>query len=501
MTSSLGVRFGLAIFFLVWVPLLGATGWGAYWLWQRMESRPSTALQSLALRGDALKLTEAASGLAETIDSFLLDRIVEVQTWAASPAVVDAVHKTRAVHAKQGLDNLPIEQIEGRFRIRKSLGVAPLARAYLSEQIRMSPHFAEVFFTDELGFNVALTNPTTDFVQSDEQWWQQAWSAGFNVGEISFDASANLWAVDLSVRIHDKRTRNPIGVMKAVLSVRFAQLFSDRVARRLSAPGQLLHAQLYGSTLDGIVPVSTNARTQRRRALDAARTQFLVVTRNGLLIAETRSGHARGRIMQPEISLLTDESLTHLNQSYEGERSGAFIATRMESQNRLNDAPTPSYLVAFARSASSGFFAPVIDNFSGFDWMILVEAPNLSGHSVLPELAGTEWRDQRGWVRDVLLLGAVLWGSLLLTSTILCWLFGRWVLVPVRVLTNRVQLMEQGHISGRIALPSKGEFADLATALDRIRQMVARMADRLQQTRTATTPEGDSPRRTGPARP
>ncbi len=492
MTHSLGVRFGLAVFFLVWVPLLAATGWGGYWLWLRMESRPSAALQSLALRGDALKLTEAASGLAETIDRFLLDRIVEVQTWATSPVVVAAVHKARAVHAKDGLDNLAIQQIEGKFRTRKSLRVAPAARAYLSEQVRMSPHFAEVFFTDELGFNVALTNPTSDFVQSDEGWWQRAWSAGFSVGEIEFDASANVWAVDLSVRIQDKGTGNSIGVMKAILSVRFAQLFADRLARRLSAPGQLLHAQLFGSTLDGAAP----------RDSETARTQFLVVTRDGSLIAETRSGHARGRIMQPEINLLTDESLTHLNLSYEGDRSGSFIATRKDTQNRQDGRLAPSYLVAFARSASTGFYAPATENFSGFDWMIIVEAPNLSSHAVLPELAGTRWQDQRDWVRDVLWLGAALCGSLLFTSIILCWLFGRWVLTPVRALTNRVQRMEQGHITGRITSSAKGEFAELAAALDRIRNMITKMADRLHQTAARQTqprmPDGDPPRRTGP---
>jgi len=466
MTHSLGVRFGLAVFFLVWIPTLAAIGWGAYWLWQRAESNPSPALQSLALRGDALKLTEAASGLAETIDRFLLDRIVEVQTWATSPVVVAAVHKARAAHAKQGLDNLGIQQVENRFRTRKSLGLAPEARAYLGEQVRMSPHFAEVFFTDELGYNVALTNPTSDFVQSDEGWWQRAWSSGFAVGEIEFDSSANVWAVDLSVRIHDRATRNPIGVMKAILSIRFVQLFTDRVARRLSAPGHLLHAQLSNSTLDGRPPTS----------------QFLVVTRNGLLIAETRSAHARGRIMQPEINLLTDESLTHLNLSYEGDRAGSFIAARKEAQNRPNDSPSPSSLVAFARLASTAFYAPVIENFPGFDWMIIVEAPNLSGHAVLPELTGTLWEDQQGWLRDVLWIGTGLCALLLLSSIILCWLFGRWVLAPVRALTDRVQRMEQGHITARIALPAKGEFAELATALDRIRNMITKMADRLRQT-------------------
>ena len=494
MTHSLGVRFGLAVFFLVWVPLLTVTGWGAYWLWVQADARPPAALQSLALRGDALKLTEAASGLAEAIDRYMLDRIVEVQTWATSPVVVDAVRTARAAHAKQKLDDLSIRQVEGKFRTRKSLGLAPEAREYLSEQVRASPDFAEVFFTDEMGFNVALTNPTSDFVQSDEDWWQQAWSGGFSVGEIAFDASANVWSVDLSVRIHDDRTGNAIGVMKAVLPVRFVQLFADRVDRRFDAPGQLMHAQLFGAGLDGRPP-----------------SQFLVVTRNGLLIAETRSAHARGRIMQPEISLLTDESLQHLSLVYEGARSGAFIAHRddgHESANETGHGHDPvqehSFLVAFSRSASTAFYAPVIENFSGFDWMIIVEAPNLSGHTVLPELSGVrmQWEDQQAWSQELLYPVVALFASMLLASIILCWLFGRWVLVPVRALTNRVQRMERGHITGRIELSSRGELAELATALDRIRNMITKMAESLQRTAPGRTqprtPEGDPTRRTGP---
>lgn len=485
MTHSLGIRFGVAVFLLVWIPLLALTGWGAYRLWLRAEDRPSAALQALALRGDALKLTEAVSGLAESIDEFLRDRLVEVQTWAASPVVIAAVREVRAAHAKQGLDELSIQEIEGRFRVRKSMGLSPAARAYLSEQIRMSPHFAEVFFTDDQGFNVALSNPTSDFVQSDETWWQQAWSAGFHVGEIEYDPSAGVWSVDLSVRIHDRGTGDAIGVMKAVLSARFVQLLTDRFARRLSTPGQLLHTRLFDSAPNRRAQAGTpGARSSG--GPEEARTQFLVVTRNGSLIAETRSAHARGRIMQPDVSLRTDQSLAHLNRSYEGDRSGAFIASRSDSQN-TQDGPLPTYLVAFARSASTDYYAPVIENFSGLDWMILVETPNLSGHTVLPELVGSEWQEQQDLRLDIVWLAAALWAVLLFSSVMLCWLFAKWVLEPVRALTRAAQRMEQGHINNAVEVSSRGEIAELATALDRIRNMITMMADRLRQLRTPQT--------------
>ncbi len=466
MTHSLGARFGLAVFFLLWVPLMAAAGSGAYWLWTRMEGRPSSGIQSLALHSDTLKLEETAMQLSENIDEFLLKRITEVRSWAASPVVVTAVKKVRAAHAKEGFDSLGVRQLEGKFRTRKSLGLAPDARMFLGEQIRRSRDFAGAFFTDAKGFNVALSGPAADFVQSDEDWWQQAWSSGIFVGDIVFSSSSNVWAMDVAVAIRDVGTGKSIGVMKAVVPLRFAQLFSDSVARRLSTPGQLLHTQLPGSSFNG--------------AAALPRTDFLVATREGSLIAETRSSHAPGRIMQPEVNLLTDASLAHLAPSYDGERTGAFIANPTNASNSSES--SPSRLVAFARSADASFFAPFIGNFPGFNWVIIAEAPNLSGHAVLPEISQSLAGNQRNLGQELLWLGATLGAALLLSSMLLCWVFSRWVLTPVRALTERVQEMEQGRIDARITVSSTGEFAELAGALDRIRTMIARMAERLQQT-------------------
>ena len=484
MTQSLGVRFGLAIFFLLWVPLMAAAGSGAYWLWIGMGSGPSSGLQSLALRSDTLKLEEAAARLSRNIDAFLLERITEVRSWAASPVVLQAARNARAAHVKEGFDNLNLRQLETKFRTRKSLGLAPEARGFLGEQIRRSPNYGGVFFTDAMGFNVALSGPATDFVQSDEDWWKQAWASGFYVGDIVFNSSTHVWAMDIAVAMRDPGSGEPVGVMKAVVPLRFVQLFSDRVARRLSAPGQLLHVRLSGPALNG--------------AEAAQRTEFAVVTRDGLLLAETRTSHDRGRIMQPDVNVLTEASLAHLTPTYEGGRAGSFIAARTNAPDPSEGAP--SQLVAFARSADTPYFAPVIDGFSGFNWMVIAEAPNLSNHTALPELDGSPAAEQPNLGQQLLLLGATLCGALLLSSLLLCWVFSRWVLSPVRALTDRIQRMEQGHVSARVTVAGTGEFAELASALDRIRNMIVKMAERLQQNAAgrasreagATTPPGRS---------
>lgn len=472
---------------------MAAAGLGTYWLWLRMNGGPSVALESLALRSDALRLAEAVKGLSEDIDEFLLERIIEVRTWAESPVVVAAVKKGRAAHAKEGFDNLSITQIESRFRTRKTLGVASEARAYLREQVRLSPHFAEVFFTDEMGFNVAVTSATSDFVQSDEDWWQQAWASGFYVSDVEFDASANVWAVEVSVLVREGGNGKQLGVMKAVLSLRFAQLLADRLANRLSESGQLLHSRYAASPNRN---PSTNPGAQ-----ESLRTNLIVVNRDGQLIAETRSSHARGRIMQPEINVLTNASLTHLAPAYEGDRSGFFIADREAVSNDSEAGSRRGYLVAFARSAGTNFYAPVVGNLAGFDWMVLAEAPNLTDRNALPQAVGPEAAGNWGMGQNLAWLGVGLFGALLLSSILLCWVFGKWVLTPVRALTDHVQRIEQGRIGASINVPSIGELAELASALDRIRGMIVRMADRLKQTtardRPNAGPEAPRPARRG----
>ena len=180
---------------------------------------------------------------------------------------MEAARSAHGRHVAEGLTEAPIEAVEARFRIQKSLGSAPQADTYLRQQIAASPYFAEVFFTDRNGYNVALTNPTSDFVQSDEGWWQSAWSRGLSVGEIEYDDSAGVWSTDISLRIADPDSEQPLGVMKTVLAIEPVQRVADRTAQTIAG---------------GRVQVATG---------------------RGVLIAETSSGHARERIMNPEIDL------------------------------------------------------------------------------------------------------------------------------------------------------------------------------------------------------
>ncbi|NQV32620.1 MAG: HAMP domain-containing protein [Phycisphaeraceae bacterium] len=118
--------------------------------------------------------------------------------------------------------------------------------------------FGEVFVTNKHGANVAQTAMTSDYFQADELWWQHAKDYGTYVGQIQYDESTGLYAVDLVIRLDDK-AGNFAGILKAVYNVR--QLTS------------ILESVKYGSVYD-----STRLRLMTgdqiifdtRRALPAA---------------------------------------------------------------------------------------------------------------------------------------------------------------------------------------------------------------------------------------
>ena len=308
-------------------------------------------------------LRAQARNAARQLDEFLIERITEAEAWASSQVVVNAARAAHARHAAEDLVGAPIETVEGKFRTRKSLGLFPGADTYLRHQIAASPFFAEVFFTDRNGFNVALTNPTSDFVQSDEEWWQEAWSQHLSVGEIEFDDSAGVWSLDISIRIDDSATAAPVGVLKTVLAIEPVQRIADRTAQ--SIPG--------GRTL--------------------------VTTGRGVLIAETSSDHDPERIMNPDINL-SEQGEPAVREAFGSERDG--FATDEE------------WIAGYARSGGRDTYAAATKRFGGFNWLIILQRPMSGIHEPISALRAIE-DAMRDWRRLLAFsLGAMALASIIL---------------------------------------------------------------------------------------
>ncbi|MCK5193644.1 MAG: PAS domain S-box protein [Desulfobulbaceae bacterium] len=81
------------------------------------------------------------------------------------------------------------------------------------------PVFNELFATNKYGAIAGTTDRTTDYRQDDEKWWQLAQADGLYVGKIEYDKSADVYAIDICVRIEDENEKF-IGVLKAVFNIK-----------------------------------------------------------------------------------------------------------------------------------------------------------------------------------------------------------------------------------------------------------------------------------------
>ena len=359
----------------------------------------------------------AVSGqIAEQLDTFMLERISDVVTWVSAPIIVEAAKIAAARHKKEGLSSLEIAAIEAQFKTSKSLNVSPRANNYLIQQIARSEHFGEAFFTDSNGFNVALTNPTSDFVQRDENWWKTAWENGISVGEVEFDDSAGIWSVDISVRIDDPRSGRSLGVMKAVLGVSLIQQVADAGVEGLEG----------GS--------------------------ITVVNGDGQLLAETSSQHAQNRIMNESVNFRTGAD-TEIKGVLGGQPSGYVIGGQR--------------VLGYAHSAGAEIYKSVVDRFQGFNWVVIVQQSTEVALAPIHGLASIQKSLTQSQQIMVYILGSAVVVVFFL-ALIMAGMLSNRIISPLLELRDHADAVSKGDTSRKIDINSNDEIQDLAMAFQRL---------------------------------
>jgi methyl-accepting chemotaxis protein len=94
--------------------------------------------------------------------------------------------------------------------------------SYLRDFIESNPEEVEVFVTDINGLNVAMTDRTSDFLQSDEDWWKSTHAHGGDfvyIGSVEYDESTSTYAVNIGVPIPGSDTNKMIGVLRGTLDI------------------------------------------------------------------------------------------------------------------------------------------------------------------------------------------------------------------------------------------------------------------------------------------
>jgi len=149
--------------------------------------------------------------------------------YAAEPALVGAV---TAQNAAGKPDQARIDALDAEWRAQVGAGASPLvdevmgkpASARLAE-IRDASQglITEVILMDQVGLNVAVSEPTSDYWQGDEEKWSQTYLAGpgaVHVSEVELDESTQTYQSQVSLTVVDAAGA-PVGAITFGVNVEY----------------------------------------------------------------------------------------------------------------------------------------------------------------------------------------------------------------------------------------------------------------------------------------
>jgi hypothetical protein len=152
--------------------------------------KPSSPMRVVSPAG--LALTARTSGSTSAVaggdewKTYVSKYISEVVGLAVNaPEVIAAVQEQNAAHA--GLRADQIEALDRQWRAERKANGGPLTNVKMfnatSEFLKgfrtaANGPIVEIFIMDNRGLNIAQTDPTSDYMQADEDKWQKTFGAG-----------------------------------------------------------------------------------------------------------------------------------------------------------------------------------------------------------------------------------------------------------------------------------------------------------------------------------
>jgi methyl-accepting chemotaxis protein len=241
-------------------------------------------------RGDA-RISEAGARALLVVSSALEDRVREARVLAMGPEIIAAAKEGGARAQALGITGATIADLEKRFDGSRSLDVSPAARTYLRELLP-ELEVAEILLTEANGYNAVTTQRSSDFVQSDEAWWQSASRDGLSSADASFDSSAKQTTVSLASVVRDGSAK--VGVLKMGFS-------AGPLVASLASAGAGVRIDVLDS-LDRVLLSGDSSQTGRAvHGMPSGRgdTSAVTVNRDGLneRVIALRSNAGRWRVV------------------------------------------------------------------------------------------------------------------------------------------------------------------------------------------------------------
>jgi len=100
------------------------------------------------------------------------------------------------------------------------------------EELYEYPIIAEMYVTNKYGVIIGSTGRTSDYLQADETWYQQATKENeFWLGAVEYDESSDTFAIDIVVNLYDQDDKF-VGILKGVLNVEAVKDIIDTMQAR-----------------------------------------------------------------------------------------------------------------------------------------------------------------------------------------------------------------------------------------------------------------------------
>ena len=169
------------------------------------------------------QLTQTAERTAAVADAYVFRRIIDVAILARVPAI----REEAAAASSSPMDLEAVHQLDEQWQLESApppslvgLYQNPSSR-FLREVTAADPIYSEVLLTDRQGALVAASGVTSDYYQGDEPWWQETAGTGqVSIGDVQWDESARVFAIDIAMPVLDPADDSFVGVLKVVADSR-----------------------------------------------------------------------------------------------------------------------------------------------------------------------------------------------------------------------------------------------------------------------------------------
>lgn len=258
---------------------------------------------------------------ATLTEGVMVRSLSNLRALALSPSIIEAVQAVNQQNSSLSDDE--IASLDQAWKDEASSiadRVVSIQESPVSDHLRsFLKSFAEekeVFITDQRGLNVAMSEPTSDYWQADEGWWQSAYAGGTGVDfidQVEFDDSAGIYAVNMAVPVRDE-SGFVIGILRGTVDVSI--IFQELASAQIGETGQITLIDPEGTILfsknsDLFMQPAPEGVMEFIASQEAWSTQYPSPTGNSVML--TASGMSGSLADLLGWTFLAEQSLAEIN--------------------------------------------------------------------------------------------------------------------------------------------------------------------------------------------